>query len=317
MASQDLQDAPKNKKKRFFFSSSKTKAGKEAGKNPESPPKAQSENNDDANGTPKNLVALAYEAKTKRASFIEETKKAALEQKKAEEIANSKASSMLTGSSFFQSICDDVFDSIDADDSGKIDESELYQGLLLIHLKLGMYFGPAACKPISMARTNYIFQKLDTNKDGSLDKEEFRNVLALLMGNVVSRIAFQFLCTLLLVPFLASMIFEKSMDGFEIFRGKYQPLVVVGLGLDLIFNFVTELFQRSGLAALLSVPLEFVTETFETFILQPIAAIPEETLEDLPVTVLSSIIAMILVPYSIVKTDDFFRYLAAKSDGKV
>lgn len=315
MASQDLQDAPKTKKKRFFFSSKKKDAGKNL-KSTESPEKEKPDRKEERRGSEKNLIALAYEEKAKRGSFIEESKRVALEQKEASDkkLSASKASSMLTGSSFFRKICDDVFDSIDADKSGKINESELYQGLLLIHLKLGMYFGPAACKPISLERTNYIFEKLDTNKDGSLDKEEFRSVLALLMGNVVSRITFQFLCTLLVVPFLASTIFEKSLDAFEIFREKYQPLIVVALGLDLISKYVNETAQRMEIAEIVSVPADFVAEKFDALVLQPIAAIPEETLEDLPVMVLSSIIAMIIVPYSIVKTDDFFRYMATKSD---
>jgi hypothetical protein len=39
-----------------------------------------------------------------------------------------------------------AFDVVDSDQSGHIDEQELYSGLLLIHLKLGTYAGPAACK---------------------------------------------------------------------------------------------------------------------------------------------------------------------------
>ena len=43
-------------------------------------------------------------------------------------------------------MADTAFDLVDADKSGSVDEKELYSGLLLIHLKLGCYAGPAACK---------------------------------------------------------------------------------------------------------------------------------------------------------------------------
>ena len=83
-----------------------------------------------------------------------------------------------------------------------------------------------------------------------------------------------------MVPFLASTIFEKSLDAFEIFREKYQPLIVVALGLDLVSKYVTETAQRMEIAEIVSVPADFVAEKFDALVLQPIAAIPEETLED-------------------------------------
>ena len=43
-------------------------------------------------------------------------------------------------------MADWAFDVIDTDQSGFVDEKELYSGLLLIHLKLGSFAGPAACK---------------------------------------------------------------------------------------------------------------------------------------------------------------------------
>ena len=54
--------------------------------------------------------------------------------------------SWLARTSFFKNMVDNAFAAIDADGSGDIDEKELYSGLLLIHLQLGAYAGPAACK---------------------------------------------------------------------------------------------------------------------------------------------------------------------------
>jgi hypothetical protein len=47
---------------------------------------------------------------------------------------------------FFKGMIANAFELVDQDGSGTIDEKELYSGLLLIHLKLGTYAGPAACK---------------------------------------------------------------------------------------------------------------------------------------------------------------------------
>ena len=54
---------------------------------------------------------------------------------------------------FFKDMISSSFDMVDQDNSGSIDEKELYSGLLLIHLKMGVYAGPAACKvrqPVSL-----------------------------------------------------------------------------------------------------------------------------------------------------------------------
>ena len=55
-------------------------------------------------------------------------------------------SSWLTRSKFFQKMVDGSFDTVDADKSGDVTLDELYAGLLLLHLKLGVYVGSPACR---------------------------------------------------------------------------------------------------------------------------------------------------------------------------
>jgi len=55
-------------------------------------------------------------------------------------------SSFLCRTKFFKDMVASAFELVDADGSGEVDEKELYSGLLLIHLKLGTYAGPAACR---------------------------------------------------------------------------------------------------------------------------------------------------------------------------
>ena len=54
--------------------------------------------------------------------------------------------SFLARTAFFQNMAKSAFELVDQDGSGEVDEKELYSGLLVIHLKLGTYAGPAACK---------------------------------------------------------------------------------------------------------------------------------------------------------------------------
>jgi hypothetical protein len=49
-------------------------------------------------------------------------------------------------SKHFVKYCDIAFDHVDSNGDEAIDETELYAGLLFIHLKLGSFLGPAACK---------------------------------------------------------------------------------------------------------------------------------------------------------------------------
>ena len=46
----------------------------------------------------------------------------------------------------FTAFCDTVFDLVDTNGDNTVDETELYAGLLLMHLKLGSFLGPAACR---------------------------------------------------------------------------------------------------------------------------------------------------------------------------
>lgn len=127
--------------------------------------------------------------------------------------------SWLSRSKWFTKLSDNAFAVVDADGSGEVDEKELYSGLLLIHLKLGCYAGPAACRPVDRARVHQVFETMDVDDSGSLDKEEFREVMMVLCSNIFTRVLIQcaflvFVCvlvacftcgySLLLLPFVAS-----------------------------------------------------------------------------------------------------------------
>jgi Ca2+-binding EF-hand superfamily protein len=97
----------------------------------------------------------------------------------------------LTRGKRFKELSNWAFDAVDADGSGSVDEKELYSGLLLIHLKLGCYAGPAACRPVDRQRVHDVFVKMDVDQSGSLDREEFLHVMMVLCSNVVTRVMVQ------------------------------------------------------------------------------------------------------------------------------
>ena len=107
-----------------------------------------------------------------------------------------------------------IFDSLDTDGDGTLDAVELYSGVLLIHLELAKYFGPAACKPPSRGQVDSMFRTFDSDNSGDLDKAEFCALSTLLLSNIAGRVLFQFLMTIALLPLLAPKIVARAAEAF-------------------------------------------------------------------------------------------------------
>mmetsp|Transcript_27998 Transcript_27998/g.41854 ORF Transcript_27998/g.41854 Transcript_27998/m.41854 type:complete len:245 (-) Transcript_27998:57-791(-) len=121
-----------------------------------------------------------------------------------------KDTTTITHSNLFCRICDDTFDTIDTDISGFIDERELYNGLLLIHLQLASFAGPIACKPLTRSKVNKLIQ---SKYDGSrkFDKKQFRDAMMMLTPSLFNRIIMQWTIILVIVPFLAQYISDRVL----------------------------------------------------------------------------------------------------------
>jgi hypothetical protein len=105
--------------------------------------------------------------------------------------------SWLSRSKRFRKWCEWAFHVIDTDKSNSVDETELYSGLLLIHLKLGTYVGPAACRPLGRERCHAVFQKMDLDGSGRLDFDEFQQVMSVLFSNILLRVIAQWSLTIM------------------------------------------------------------------------------------------------------------------------
>lgn len=211
----------------------------------------------------------------------------------------------------FRKICASAFDMVDVDGSGSVDEKELYSGLLLIHLKLGCYAGPAACRPLGREKVAEMFRKFDADQSGCLDRDEFQDCMALLFGNVLLRVIAQWSLTLIIVPLVAGKILEGIVRLYHF-----------------IVNFIADLDKYSSLADFVEVSVElalgWITDHTPHLVFSMIDRVyagldkvPDSIWSTIPLTLVSTLLGIALVPWMIFQIDDAFqRWADRRTKGK-
>lgn len=133
-------------------------------------------NNKDNNSKSASKVTIVESSKKTGASVLPRPPSGRLPQQQQQQQQQDRSSAKavkpnwLCRTKFFRNMCDWAFTVVDQDGSGSVDEKELYSGLLLIHLKLGSYAGPAACKVshplpyLSSSCSEHAFLRMRTNK---------------------------------------------------------------------------------------------------------------------------------------------------------
>lgn len=154
--------------------------------------------------------------------------------------------------------------------------------------------------------------KMDADGSGHLDKEEFEAVMMVLFGNVMMRVAIQYACTLLIVP----MIAQGLLNGM---------LWIV----HSICTMISTLDEHNSLANSIELGLEhlwhhaisFWSAKLPTFVHTAgsvvhgwLQAIPESVWNTIPLTLLSTVLSLMLIPWSLLQIDDFFQRLAERSN---
>jgi hypothetical protein len=217
-----------------------------------------------------------------------------------EKKSDRKKAPWISRSKRFRKWCDVAFDIADTDGDGSVDDKELYLGLLLIHLKLGTMAGPAACRPLGRERCQAVFRKFDADSSGSLDRDEFRDVMVVLFGNVIFRVIVQWCMTLMIVPFVARSI----LDGI------YK---LIGAAMQ----FVENLDEYSEIANKIELFVEGVRDwfyslapTFYDKMITLLEKVPDSVWNAIPLALISLVLGVLVVPWIIFKVDDFFQYLA-------
>mmetsp|Transcript_21521 Transcript_21521/g.26624 ORF Transcript_21521/g.26624 Transcript_21521/m.26624 type:complete len:215 (-) Transcript_21521:32-676(-) len=207
-----------------------------------------------------------------------------------------------------------AFDVVDTDKSGDVDKKELYAGLLLIHINLATYAGPAACKPMTREMVDEVFDKMDVDSSGTLNRGEFQEVMMILCSQIFSRVIMQWSLTLLIVPMVAQYCLDLAFNVIECMqRYATQMDVLVEMTSFLYGRILQMIATVSILWDQYSPPL---IKKIMGHAKDVIDIIPDDVWETFPVTLVSCIMGCMVVPYTILRIDGFFSSLADKKSKK-
>jgi len=120
----------------------------------------------------------------------------------------SSSGNILTRSKQFQKLVDKVFTACDTSKNGSVSKSELYVGLLSVHITLARYAGPAACFPPSREVSDQLFEAADADKSGGVSKTEFQNILVILCAQILSRMLAYYCVLILYVPWFSKKVID-------------------------------------------------------------------------------------------------------------
>ena len=233
----------------------------------------------------------AATAQPKATDAVTKSKVGSKASKEVERAQNGKT--FFSKSKRFQKLVDHVYASIDTDNSGEIDKQELYAGLILIHLRLAAYVGPAACRPATKEYVEEIFDLLDHDGSGQLNRQEFGTVITVLLSQIMTRVCLHLVFPLVIIPLVAQYLldFMGGITGDERFMTVAESTVN---------NILPDGLKSAMLAA-----REKIDEI-----------IPDDLWTKLPLTLITAVLGMLLVPWTIFQIDEFFSKMAASKKKK-
>lgn len=124
--------------------------------------------------------------------------------------ATTKASNILTRSKPFKVLVTKTFKACDTSHTGDISKSELYVGLLMVHVKLAKFCGPAATFPPSRDVSDEMFEAADIDQSNGIDHEEFESIIVILCAHILSRMLVYYSILLVFVPWLARHVIDQG-----------------------------------------------------------------------------------------------------------
>jgi Ca2+-binding EF-hand superfamily protein len=95
------------------------------------------------------------------------------------DLSSRQTYTFLTRTKAFQRLVAWAFSACDNDKTGEINKSELYAGILLVHVTLAKYAGAAACYPPTRQVIDELFEASDTDKSGTILEEEFTQIMVI------------------------------------------------------------------------------------------------------------------------------------------
>lgn len=162
-------------------------------------------------------------------------------------------SNILTRSKAFKSLVDKVFTACDTSKSGDVSKSELYVGLLSVHITLARYAGPAACFPPSREVSDQLFEAADVDNSGGISKTEFENILMVLCAQILSRMMVYYGVLILFVPWFAKKAIHETNFTTTIPKGGYLEMAaeqiisisIFMLAIPLIWNAIDSKTEKT------------------------------------------------------------------------
>ena len=115
------------------------------------------------------------------------------------------ATTFLTRSAAFRRLSKWAFTVCDKDGTGQISQSELYAGILLVHVNLAKYAGAAACYPPTRDVCDELFVAADADQSGHIDESEFLEIVQICSVDIAGRIVVYYSILILLVPYIADV----------------------------------------------------------------------------------------------------------------
>lgn len=115
-------------------------------------------------------------------------------------------SNFVTRSAPFRRLSKWAFGVCDKDGDGKIEQSELYAGILLVHVNLAKYGGAACCYPPAREVVDQLFLAADADQSGTIDESEFSDIVQICFVDIAGRIVVYYGILILLVPYVADVI---------------------------------------------------------------------------------------------------------------
>lgn len=212
----------------------------------------------------------------------------------------------------FKRLCHSAFHAIDCDNSGQVDKQELYTGLLLIHLRLAAYVGPAACRPVTKDQADALFDLMDVDHSATLSEKEFEEVMIVLCSSIVSRVFLLFVMTIFFIPILARNTVSLLLQLYA-----HEPLkaYVTTSWNQFVNNPIFLQITSPNQNALFHVVHSTYTACCNatSFL---VTKIPRTVLDAMPFSLVSSVLGSLLVPWCLLKIDAFFETMAKGSVDK-
>jgi len=109
-----------------------------------------------------------------------------------------------TQTDWFKNTCNDVFTSVDIDNTKLVDVKELYAAVLLVYVYISRLVPGGAYPPTAKDVTDLMHAVCPGKTD--VGPEEFQNICVCLMHNISQRLIFQVILAFLVCPLVASLI---------------------------------------------------------------------------------------------------------------